>query len=463
MKYTSKNIIAVLLLTAGCQSIISSKSPVPRGQVNFYLSTTSGSSANIIFTLEKIEAENKNREWITVFEGKKEINSINLAGRQVFLSEIHLDTGKYERMKFKVTEASIVRVGKKLTLALPSKGEEAVLPLEFQIYRNKSSSLFLYWDPDKSIENKYLFMPLFSLKPQKMEIKSLILYVTNTGSNSVTVINRQNDHVVGTIAVGKAPMGIAGSPSGDTIYVANSGSNTISIIDTSHHLVTDTIPVNFGTSPRELAVSPDGTKLYVSNFHSNNVSLMDTASKSFLGQVQVGNNPLGIAANQSGNRVYVVNSASNNLSVIDPFLIEVIRTIRVGSNPTDLLVDRDKILVANAGSSNIYQISIHSLIVEKETNTGYGSHKLARDLLENIYTSNLNSNDVSVIPLSTNIIIQRITVEELPQKMTVDRDRRKLYVANGGSNSVSAIDLIRKKLIDSIPVGTRPYGLALVE
>ena len=51
-------------------------------------------------------------------------------------------------------------------------------------------------------------------------------------------------------------------------------------------------------------------------------------------------------------------------------------------------------------------------MVEKETSAGYGSHKLAMGSMDTIYTSNLNSNDVSVIPLSTNIIIQSITVDE---------------------------------------------------
>ena len=157
------------------------------------------------------------------------------------------------------------------------------------------------------------------------------------------------------------------------------------------------------------------------------------------------------------------NSAANSLSMIDPYLIRIIRTISVGSNPTDLLIDENSIYVTNAGSNSISQINIHSLIMENEAGAGYGSHKLVRGLMDNLYISNRNSNDISVIPLSTNITIQRFEVESLPQDMAVDRERRKLYVANSGSNSVSVIDLVSSKLIINIPVGKRPYGLALVE
>ncbi|MDY6933988.1 MAG: YncE family protein [Spirochaetota bacterium] len=451
-----------LLIIAACQSISITHPPASGGYVSLYLSTSNKSPSDITFTLEKIEVEGEGKDWVTVFEDKRGINSINLMDCQVFLSEIHLGAGKYERMRVRVTDAALVRGGKKLSLALPSENM-VVLPVRLQIYKNESTSLFLYWDTEKSIENKYLFLPSFTLLPQKMEITRIILYVTNTDSNSITVINRENDRVVGTIGVDKAPMGIVASPSGDLIYVANSGSNTISVIDTSHHRVIDTVPLNFGLSPREIAISPNGARLYVSNFHSNNVSIVDTVSKSIVGQLSVGNAPLGIAANTSGNRLYVANSVSNNLSVIDTYYNEVVDTIGVGSNPTDLMIDQNKLFVANAGSSNIFQISVTSLRIEKETIASYGSHKLVMGLMGNIYISNMKSNDISIIPSSTNIIIQNIAVGDQPQKMIVDQKRRKLYVANGGSDTVSVIDLVISKLVVSIPVGKRPYGLALVE
>lgn len=454
---------AVLLLILCCRSIINTTSDLPQGRVNLYLSPISDTPANIVFTLEKIEVQNESKEWYTIFDGKKEISAVHLIGRQAFISEVFLSEGKYNKIKVRISEAGIVRGDKKLTLALPAENNEVIFPVSFRINRNESRSIFLQWDTKESIRNKYLFMPSFTLIPQKMEIRRLILYVTNTGSDTITVINRENDYVVGTIGVGRDPMGIVSSPSGDMIYVANSGSNSISVIETSHHVVIDTVPVNFGISPRELAISPDGSRLYVSNYHSNNISIIDTTSKSFLGQLPVGNNPMGITVNKSGTRIYVANSSSNSISVGDPFIMEVLRTVRMGSKPTDLLILRDRLFIANEGANTVYQVSISSFRVEKEISAGYGSHKLAMGMSETLFSSNINSNDVSVIPVSTNIVIQRIAVENKPQEMIVDRNRRKLYVANSGSNTVSVIDLVRQKLILSIPVGTAPYGLALVE
>lgn len=462
----TKNIcfVLILILLTGCNSFLVSSSPssLREGKISLYLSFAGLSPPDISFTLIKIEVEKDNRIWFPLFEGEKKIHSLALAGKQIFLAESLIPAGRYERMKVTVREASLVRGEKKFTLALPSPGEEATSPVEFQIFKNESTSLFLSWDVEGSIKDKYLFRPALTLKPQKMEIRKLLLFVTNTGSDSVTVINRQSDQVVAVIGTGRRPMGIVTSPRGGMVYVANSDSNSISIIDASHNRVIDTIALSFGISPRELAVSPDGRKLYVSNFHSNNVSIFDIAGRNLTGRVTVGSNPMGIATNERGDRVYVVNSTSNNFSVIDPWG-EIINNVGVGSNPTDIKFYRDKIFVVNAGSGIIYQINARSLRVEKEMTGGYGPHKLVGGFKNRIYVANRNSNDISVIPFSMNMAIKSIAVEDLPQGMAIDRERSKLYVANGGADTVSVIDLVREKLISGIPVGKRPYGVALIE
>src|SRR6266404_3709026 len=55
-------------------------------------------------------------------------------------------------------------------------------------------------------------------------------YITNSGSNSVSVIAAATNTVSATIAVGVLPLGVAVSPDGSTVYVANAGSNTVSVI-----------------------------------------------------------------------------------------------------------------------------------------------------------------------------------------------------------------------------------------
>ena len=73
--------------------------------------------------------------------------------------------------------------------------------------------------------------------------------------------------LVGAIAI------LGGAPSSaQNAYITNSGSNTVSVIDTATNTVVSTIPV--GISPGGVAVTPDGSKVYVTNFLSNTVSVI---------------------------------------------------------------------------------------------------------------------------------------------------------------------------------------------
>jgi YVTN family beta-propeller protein len=61
------------------------------------------------------------------------------------------------------------------------------------------------------------------------------------------------------------------------VFVANSGSNTVSVINPSTHSVTATVGV--GSNPGGVAVSHAGTAVYVTNDLSNTVSVINPATK----------------------------------------------------------------------------------------------------------------------------------------------------------------------------------------
>ena len=59
------------------------------------------------------------------------------------------------------------------------------------------------------------------------------MYVVNSGSNSVSVINTSTNTVVATIPVETAPAGVTYDSSNGMVYVSNSHSNTVSVISTT--------------------------------------------------------------------------------------------------------------------------------------------------------------------------------------------------------------------------------------
>ncbi len=104
------------------------------------------------------------------------------------------------------------------------------------------------------------------------------VYVANSASSNVSVINAATDGTVGSpISVGTNPYGVTVSPDGRRVYVTDNVSNgTVSVIDTATDAVVATVPV--GNSPTGVAISPDGGEAYVANFGSNNISVIDTAT-----------------------------------------------------------------------------------------------------------------------------------------------------------------------------------------
>jgi YVTN family beta-propeller protein len=93
-------------------------------------------------------------------------------------------------------------------------------------------------------------------------------YITNSGSNNVSVINTATDKVTATVDGAVEGPGIAATQDGKKVYVANMNSDNFSVIDAATNKVTATVPLGNETTqlvPYGIAVSPDGKKVYVAN------------------------------------------------------------------------------------------------------------------------------------------------------------------------------------------------------
>ena len=431
-----------------------------KGQVFFYLSCPQKPTFDISFSISGMSFMNKGGEWIDVAVDKR-IHSAGLAQNQIKLREFYLPAGKYERIRWTISEAKLNKDGKIFGLALPQPGVNHFFDMEFSVFSGESFALFADWNPEESVFDKYLFRPKMTLRKQGIEIKNILLYVTNSGSDCVTVIDRQQDMVVATIAVDRSPMGIVASPDGDKIYVANSGSNNISVIDTGLSRVINKI-ANFGYSPAELALSEDGLTLYATNPNSDNISVIDTLSNIVSGWIYVGNNPADIVVDQDRRKVYVANKTSNSVSIVNVNTSAVENTVTVGFNPTGVAIHQDKLYVTNTGSNSISVIDIPSYSVTKTISLSQKPMWLVSGLSDRIYVSGAD-NEVSFIYPSMDMTTRNISVGDLPSQMAVDSLRRKLYVVNTMSEDISVIDLATKRLKTVIQVGRRPHGIALID
>ncbi len=97
------------------------------------------------------------------------------------------------------------------------------------------------------------------------------------------------DSVTSTVTVGTNPEGVAFDSTNGYIYVANSGSGTVSVIDGSTNAVVANVTV--GTSPDKIAFDSTNGHLYVANFGSGTVSVIDGSTNTVVSQCDCGHQP----------------------------------------------------------------------------------------------------------------------------------------------------------------------------
>jgi len=104
-----------------------------------------------------------------------------------------------------------------------------------------------------------------------------------TREGSVTVIDPSNGGILKEVVVGLHPNEIISDRSGKFIYITNSNSDNVSVINTSTDEISETISVRlqpeinpfFGDSPNGLCLSPDGKILYVANGMDNAIAVIE--------------------------------------------------------------------------------------------------------------------------------------------------------------------------------------------
>ena len=197
--------------------------------------------------------------------------------------------------------------------------------------------------------------------------------------------------VIANITVGSWPEGIAYDSSNGYIYVADSGSGTVSVIDGANNTVIANIPV--GAAPAWVAYDPSNGYIYVTNYASGTVSVIDGAT--VIANIPVGAAPWGVAYDPSNGYIYVANAGSNTVSVING--ATVIANITVGSKPAGVAYDPSNgYIYVTSGSGTVSVINGTTVIAN--ITVGLWPEGIAYDSSNGyIYVANFDSGTVSVI------------------------------------------------------------------
>lgn len=250
------------------------------------------------------------------------------------------------------------------------------------------------------------------------------IYVTNNGSNNVSVINSITNTVINTISVGNNPQGISYNSINNKMYVANVNSNDIYVIDCNSNTIVGT-PIPVSVQPLYITYNPNNNMMYCACANANIVDVIDCNSNTVVKTIPVGTNPVGISLNPLNNTMYVINNGSNDVYVID------------------------------CNSNTVVGTPIPVGILSPPNCITYNSFFNA------MYISCTVSNDVRIIDCNTNLFTPSIIpVGAFPFSLSYDSLTNKIYVASFSSNNISVIDCFSNSIIGSISVGLNPIGIS---
>jgi YVTN family beta-propeller protein len=299
------------------------------------------------------------------------------------------------------------------------------------------------------------------------------VYVTNGGSDTVTVLDVVNVRVDRELPVGHNPVAIAANPARNEIYVVNSGAapadGSLTVIDAEHNAVVTTIPLH--RQPLAIDLNEAGTVAYVANSGSNSVSVVDLIARREIAQIVAGDQPVFVRLSPDGKTLVVAGLHGNSATIIDAASGKVRATFAgcPGASEVVIVPDSSKAFLPCAAGHQVMVVALaqpdaHPAEPDRlETLMDVGRAPVDLALKPDggeIFVSNSLSNSVSEIYNSTDEVGDTYMIGNTPVRGIISRDNSLLYVANDRSQEVTVYSIDDGKRIGSVSVGDGPAAFA---
>lgn len=293
------------------------------------------------------------------------------------------------------------------------------------------------------------------------------VYVPNTNSNTVTVIDPATYKVIKTIPVGRQPQHVVPSWDLKTLWVNNDVGDSLTPIDPATGKAGEPVDVS---DPYNLYFTPNGRYAVVMASMDRELVFRDAHTMKKARTVPVHCAGVNHADFSADGRYFIVSCEfSGELLKVDTEKMKVIGQQRLpakGAMPQDVKLSPDggTFYIADMATNGVWVLDGKRFTTPKLMPTGKGAHGLyvSRDSQE-MYISNRGEGSISVFDFRRGELTKKWQLPGggSPDMGGVSTDGRTLWLSGRYNGEVYAIDTRNGKQLARIPVGSGPHGLAV--
>ena len=294
------------------------------------------------------------------------------------------------------------------------------------------------------------------------------VYVPNSMSNTVDVIDPATMRVVSHFDVGQLPQHITPSYDMRTLWVDNDLGNSLTPIDPQTGRPGRPVAVQ---DPYNLYFTPNGRYAVVVAERLRRLDFRDPNTMAMRRSLSLpqcaGVDHLDFST--TGRYLYASCEFAGQLIKVDLASLRVVQTLPLGhgvSAPQDVKLSPfgQLLYVADQAGGGVWEVDPLRFRVIGFIHTGAGAHGLyvSRDG-RSLYVTNRAEGSISVIDFATRRVVRkwRLPGPASPDMGGVSADGRTLWLSGRYNAEVYAIDTVTGRLRARIPVGQGPHGLCV--
>ena len=296
-------------------------------------------------------------------------------------------------------------------------------------------------------------------RPSGRQVKTGVLVIAYMDESRVALVDGATYQTLATLETGKNPHEVRVSPDGRRAYVA--AGKIITALDLKNR----TVKANFdlGThSAHDIRVSRDGRRIWAACARSQTILELDAETGTILKEYKTEREGSWfVEITPDERKIYTPNLEGKSVSVIERATGKVkVIGFDDAVYGIDITPDGKQVWVSGRDIAVIDTATDEVIAKVKTSESDTGRIRLTSDGKRAVVAL---SKTLAVIDVKTRRLVSETKLGSSPKVLTLSGDNRRAFLTNPVDNSVSVVDIVAGKLLDTFQTGKKPDGIGWVK